>query len=36
MSTDMDYLVINDYVLYKQEQPDWQNKEKWQRVFKLD
>jgi carbamoyltransferase len=36
MSTDMDYLVINDYVLSKQEQPDWQNKEKWQRVFKLD
>ncbi len=29
MFTDMDYLVINDCVYCKTEQPDWQNKEKW-------
>lgn len=36
MSTEMDYLVINDYVYIKTEQPDWQNKEKWKRSFKPD
>lgn len=36
MSTEMDYLVINDYLFVKTEQPDWQNKEKWKRNFKMD
>ena len=36
MSTEMDYLVINDFVYSKQAQPDWQNKEKWMVKFKMD
>jgi carbamoyltransferase len=36
MSTDMDYLVINDHVYTKTMQNDWQDKEKWQRHFKAD
>ncbi len=36
MSTDMDYLVMNDYVFCKTEQPDWENKSKWQVSFKPD
>ena len=36
MSTEMDYLVINDFVYSKTEQPDWQNKEKWLVKFKMD
>ena len=36
MSTEMDYLVINDFVYSKTEQDDWQNKEKWKVKFKLD
>lgn len=29
MSTDMDYLVIENFLYYKQEQLDFENKEKW-------
>ncbi len=36
MSTEMDYLVINDFVYCKTEQPDWKNKEKWMVKFKMD
>jgi carbamoyltransferase len=36
MSTEMDYLVINDYVFEKTQQIDWQNKEKWMVQFKKD
>lgn len=36
MSTEMDVLVINDYVYIKTEQPDWQNKDKWMVKFKMD
>ena len=36
MSTEMDYLVINNYVFSKTEQPDWENKEKWMVQFKKD
>jgi carbamoyltransferase len=36
MSTGMDYLVINNYVYSKTEQPDWQNKDKWKLKFKMD
>ncbi|MTI32616.1 carbamoyltransferase family protein [Xanthovirga aplysinae] len=35
-STDMDYLVINDYVFSKKEQKDWEDKEKWMVKFKMD
>ncbi|MFC3415185.1 carbamoyltransferase family protein [Algoriphagus hitonicola] len=36
MSTDMDYLVINDFVFRKEDQPDWENKSKWMLEFKED
>lgn len=36
MSTEMDYLVINDYLYCKTEQPDWENKERWRIRFKMD
>jgi carbamoyltransferase len=36
MSTEMDYLVINDFVYCKTEQPDWQNKGQWTAEFNTD
>lgn len=36
MSTEMDFLVINDYVFDKTMQLDWENKEKWMVKFKKD
>ncbi|MEM1318951.1 MAG: carbamoyltransferase [Bacteroidota bacterium] len=36
MSTEMDYLVINDYVYHKRVQPDWENRDKWRVKFKMD
>lgn len=36
MATDMDYLVINNYVYFKSEQAEFDNKEKWQRNIKID
>lgn len=36
MATEMDYLVINDFVYCKTEQPDWRNKKKWMVKFKKD
>ena len=36
MSTEMDYLVINNYVYSKIKQPDWENMEKWRVKFKAD
>ena len=36
MSTEMDYLVINNFVFYKKNQIDWENKEKWRVKFKMD
>lgn len=36
MRTEMDYLVINDHILKKTDQPDWENKEKWMETFKKD
>ncbi|MFM6984264.1 MAG: carbamoyltransferase [Chitinophagaceae bacterium] len=36
MSTEMDCLVINDYVFEKTKQLDWENKEKWMVQFKKD
>ena len=31
----MDYLVVNDFLRKKTEQPDWENREKWMEKFKL-
>lgn len=36
MSTEMDYLVIGDFVYSKKEQPDWENREPWTVQFKKD
>lgn len=36
MRTEMDALVLNDFVLLKEEQPKWQEKEDWQNKFELD
>jgi carbamoyltransferase len=36
MSTEMDYLVVNNFLYKKVEQPDWQNREKWLVKFKMD
>ncbi len=36
MRTEMDYLVVNDFLLRKIEQPDWKNRERWMEKFKLD
>lgn len=36
MGTEMDCLVIGNFVYSKKEQPDWQNREKWAMKFKID
>lgn len=36
MRTEMDYLVLGNYLLKKNDQPSWQEKENWQEKFKLD
>lgn len=36
MSTDMDALIINDFLFLKKDQPDWQNMSKWKQEFKAD
>ena len=36
MRTEMDYLVIGDYIFTKTEQPQWNKKDKWKEEFKLD
>lgn len=36
MRTEMDCLVINNYLLLKEDQPKWQEKEAWQEKFELD
>jgi carbamoyltransferase len=36
MRTEMDYLVVNDYLLRKTDQPDWENREKWMEKFEMD
>ncbi len=36
MRTEMDYLVMNNYVFAKDEQPVWEEKDDWQQEFKLD
>lgn len=36
MRTEMDYLVIGDFIFAKKDQPDWDNKDNWQEEFVLD
>lgn len=36
MRTEMDYLVINDFLFEKAAQPDWQETDNWKETFKLD
>ncbi len=36
MRTEMDVLVVDDYVLYKQDQPAFEDKGNWQDEFELD
>jgi carbamoyltransferase len=36
MRTEMDYLVVNDFILKKTDQPDWENRNKWIVKFKMD
>lgn len=36
MRTELDYLVINNFLLDKKNQPDWANRDKWKLKFKLD
>lgn len=36
MRTEMDCLVVNNFLMMKEEQPKWQEKEDWQTKFELD
>ncbi|MDJ0597630.1 MAG: carbamoyltransferase [Crocosphaera sp.] len=36
MRTEMDYLVINNYLLEKSKQPQWRKDESWKEEFELD
>jgi carbamoyltransferase len=36
MRTEMDYLVIGNFVFSKKEQPEWDKKDNWQQEFALD
>jgi carbamoyltransferase len=36
MRTEMDYLVINDYLFNKNEQPEWSRTDNWKEDFVLD
>jgi carbamoyltransferase len=36
MRTDMDALVIEDFILYKQEQPQWEESQDWRYELELD
>jgi carbamoyltransferase len=36
MRTEMDYLVLENYVLAKTDQPQWQKDKSWQQEFELD
>lgn len=36
MRTEMDVLVLEDQILYKEEQPKWPEQKEWQNDFKLD
>ena len=36
MRTEMDVLVIEDFILYKEDQPNFADKEDWQQTYELD
>ena len=36
MRTEMDVLVIEDFILYKEDQPNFADKEDWQKTYELD
>ncbi|MGB1225436.1 MAG: carbamoyltransferase C-terminal domain-containing protein [Mycobacterium sp.] len=36
MRTDMDYLVLEDCILAKPDQPDTEGTDDWKRIFPLD
>ena len=36
MRTEMDWLVIENFVFYKKDQPKWEEKENWQNTYELD
>jgi carbamoyltransferase len=36
MATEMDYLVINNFLYKKEEQPNWEDKSRWRNEFKKD
>jgi hypothetical protein len=36
MRTNLEVLVLENYILHKAEQPAWQEKELWQESFTLD
>ena len=36
MRTEMDVLVVNDFILIKGNQPNFNDKEKWQKIYELD
>ena len=36
MRTEMDYLVINNYLFQKTAQPEWDKKDNWKEEFVLD
>jgi carbamoyltransferase len=36
MRTEMDYLVVENFLLTKTAQPAWEEKESWQEEFVLD
>lgn len=36
MRTEMDYLVMGDFLFDKREQPEWKKEDKWKDEFKLD
>jgi carbamoyltransferase len=36
MRTDMDYLVIGDFLFVKSEQPEWKEESDWREKYALD
>jgi carbamoyltransferase len=36
MRTEMDYLVIENFLFSKKEQPEWKEKDNWKEEFTLD
>ena len=36
MRTEMDYLVVGNFLFEKTAQPEWDNKDNWQEEFALD